>query len=254
MKYFEFGQENEKTLLLLHGVFTTWKTSFEKLIEIAKEEYHVIAVAYDGFNPDEPEVDADITGVISEAKKITEYLVEKFDGKVDIILGESLGGMVMTEILLDPRITVHTAIADGFTIMEYPNFKHDIFKRMVAGSIAGIMQSVFKMNKKMLAKIVGLKDEEELNQMLYTNVSKATIYNMEYSMMPYRYKFEAFNLSDTYLWHGEKEPGLKKVLKISKEKYHFQHKIFAEKGHGSLLLEPEKLLEEINDAYAGYII
>ena len=157
MKYFEFGQENEKTLLLLHGVFTTWKTSFEKLIEIAKEEYHVIAVAYDGFNPDEPEVDADITGVISEAKKITEYLVEKFDGKVDIILGESLGGMVMTEILLDPRITVHTAIADGFTIMEYPNFKHDIFKRMVAGSIAGIMQSVFKMNKKMLAKIVVLR-------------------------------------------------------------------------------------------------
>ena len=32
-------------------------------------------------------------------------------------------------------------------------------------------------------------------------------------MMPYRYKYEAFNRSDSYIWHGEKEPGVKHVLK-----------------------------------------
>lgn len=237
-------------LVLLHGVYTTWKTSFADFIEVAKNEYHIIAVAYDGFNPDEPNVDA--VSVIDEAKQLTEYLVGKFDGKVDIILGESLGGMVMTEVLLDSRICIHTAIADGFTIIEYPNFKSDFPKRMISSAIAGVMGAVFKMNKATLAKIVGLKDDAELDKMLYSNVSKQTMYNMEYYMFGYRYKYEAFNLSDTYLLHGEKEPGLKKVLKLPRDKYHFQHKIFPGLGHGSLLLEPEKLLEEVNLAYAGY--
>lgn len=49
MKFHEFGIENEKTLVLLHGVDTTWKISFGKFIELAQKEYHIIAVADDGF-------------------------------------------------------------------------------------------------------------------------------------------------------------------------------------------------------------
>ena len=72
-------------------------------------------------------------------------------------------------------------------------------------------------------------------------------------MMPYRYKYEAFNLSDSYIWHGEKEPGLKQVLKkVDRTKYRFAHKIFLDRGHGSLLLEPERLLHEVDLAYKGY--
>lgn len=251
MKFFEFGAENEKTLILLHGVDTTWKISFGKFIDLAQSEFHVVAVAEDGFNPDEPEVDA--VSVIEEARKVTEYLVEKFDGKIDIIVGQSWGGMVMTEILLDPRISVHTAIADGFTILEYPNFKHDIFKRMLSGAIASIEYFAFqKVNKKLLARLVGLNSAEELNEMLYTGMSQKTLYNLEYCMMPYRYKYEAFNRSDTYLWHGEKEPGLKQVRKkVDRKIYHFTHKVFPGWGHGSLLLQPERLLEEVKMAYSG---
>ena len=86
--------------------------SFEKFIAVAEKKYHIIAVAEDGFNTDEPEVNA--TSVINEAHKITEYLVEHFGGKIDIILGESLGGMIMTEILLDPRISVQLQTASQY--------------------------------------------------------------------------------------------------------------------------------------------
>ena len=134
MKYFEFGKQNELTLLLLHGALTTWQLSFMPFIKAAESEFHIIAVAEDGFNTDEPQTDA--VSVIAEAEKITEYLVENFGGRIDIILGESLGGMIMTEILLDPRISVLTAIADGFTILEYPHFRHDLPKRLTAGAIA----------------------------------------------------------------------------------------------------------------------
>ena len=246
MKYFEFGQENAVTILLLHGVDTTWRMSFEKFIEIAKEKYHIIAVAEDGFNPDEPETDA--TSVIDEARKITEYIVENYSGRIDIILGESLGGMIMTEIMLDPRVKVHTAIADGFTILEYPAFRHDLPKRMLSGFFAKAELFAFR-HMGFFNKILG----EDMTSMLYRDASKTTLYNLEYSMMPYRYKYEAFNLSDTYLWHGEKEPGLRHVRKkVDRSKYRFKHKIFKNRGHGSLLLEPERLLHEVELAYIGY--
>ena len=246
MKYFEFGKENDITLLLLHGAATTWQLSFMPFIEAAKSKYHIIAVAEDGFNTDEPKTDA--VSVIAEAKKITEYLVENFNGRVDIILGESLGGMIMTEILLDPRITVHTAIADGFTILEYPLFKHKLPKRIFAGVIACAELFAFR-HMGLVSKILG----EDIDSMIYKNASWATIYNLEYSMMPYRYKYEAFDLSDSYIWHGEKEPGLLHVLKkIDRDKYHFKHMVFNGKGHGSLLLEPKRLMHEIERAYNGY--
>lgn len=246
MKFFEFGKENDTTLLLLHGVNTTWQLSFKQFIELAKYKYHIIAVAEDGFNTDEPYVDA--ISVVDEAKKISDYIVANFDGKIDIILGESLGVMIMTEILLDPRITVHTAIGDGYTILEYPNFGLDIIKRLFAHTIAGLERFAFN-HMNLLNWALG----EDVKSMLYTKASKATLYNLEYSMMPYRYKYEALNLSDSYLWHGEKEIGLKQVLKkIDKSKYHFTHKVFKGRGHGSLLLEPDRLLKEVDKAYKGY--
>ena len=246
MKYFEFGTENKTTLLLLHGADTTWQLSFMPFIEVAKKKCHIIAVAEDGFNTDEPHVDG--TSVIDEAHKITEWLVEHFDGKIDIILGESLGGMIMTEILLDPRIKVHTAIADGFTILEYPDFRHDLPKRMVAEILADVELFAFR-HMGLFNRILG----EDIDSMIYKQTSKTTLYNLEYSMMPYRYKYEAFNLSDSYIWHGEKEPGFRQVLKkMDHSVYRFKHKVFLNRGHGSLLLEPERLLREVALAYRGY--
>ncbi len=246
MKYFEFGKENDITLLLLHGAATTWQLSFMPLIEAAKEKYHIIAVAEDGFNTDEPEVDA--VSVTEEAKKITEYLVENLGGKIDIILGESLGGMIMTEILLDHRISVHTAIADGFTILEYPSFRYELPKRITAGAITAVELFAFR-HMGLFSRLLG----EDIDSMIYKNASRKTLYSLEYSMMPYRYKYEAFNLSDSYIWHGEKEPGLGHVLKkIDRSRYRFKHMVFKGKGHGSLLLEPKRLLREIERAYKGY--
>ena len=154
----------------------------------------------------------------------------------------------MTEILLDPRISVHTAIADGFTILEYPPFVHELPKKLFASAITEVELFAFR-HMGLFNMILG----EDIDAMIYKEASKKTLYNLEYSMMPYRYKYEAFNLADSYIWHGEKEPGLKHVLKkVDRTKYHFKHKVFMNRGHGSLLKEPERLLREINKAYAGY--
>jgi hypothetical protein len=77
----------------------------------------------------------------------------------------------MTEILLDERISVHTAIADGFTILEYPSFRHDLPKRIVATVLADIELFAFK-HMSLFNKILG----EDIDLMIYKEtVKKDTI-------------------------------------------------------------------------------
>ena len=49
MKYFEFGKENEELMVLLHGGGTSYLGVLPTAKKIA-EKYHVILLAYDGFN------------------------------------------------------------------------------------------------------------------------------------------------------------------------------------------------------------
>lgn len=51
----------------------------------------------------------------------------------------------------------------------------DKFKRILSGAIASIEYfALKKVNKKLLARLVGLNSVEELNEMLYTGMSKKT--------------------------------------------------------------------------------
>lgn len=54
MKCFEFGQENPELMVMLHG----GGTSYLGMLPTAQgmgRVYHVVLVAYDGFNPSEPD-------------------------------------------------------------------------------------------------------------------------------------------------------------------------------------------------------
>ena len=56
MKYFEFGKENKELMVLLHGGGTSYLGVLPTAKKIA-EKYHVVLLAYDGFNPSEPETE-----------------------------------------------------------------------------------------------------------------------------------------------------------------------------------------------------
>ena len=50
MKYFEFGRENPELMVMLHGGGICYRGAIPVAQELAKV-YHVVLVAYDGFNP-----------------------------------------------------------------------------------------------------------------------------------------------------------------------------------------------------------
>jgi pimeloyl-ACP methyl ester carboxylesterase len=248
MKFFEFGQENKKTLLLLCGWSINWRGAMP-VVDALKKQYHVIVEAYDGFNPDEPQTT--FKSVVNEGRAAADYIADHFVGKLDIIYGVSLGGMVMTEILLDKRITVHTAIADGFMIKEF-RYKKETTKKFAAGFISGLGYALMVRHRALLgviAKSTG-RTKEQLDTVIYKDASRESYFNGEYMLMDYRYKYEAFAKSDFYIWHSNMEKtSIKKVKRLKERGYPFTHWIFNDVGHGGFAQQPERLINEINRAY-----
>ena len=120
MKYFEFGQEHPELMVMLHGGGTSYRGMLPTAQVMAKV-YHVVLVAYDGFNPDEPETE--FRSPMDEAKRLGDHLAERYGGKIDILYGISYGCRILMEVLADPRLTVTTTIADGMGLKDYPNIR-----------------------------------------------------------------------------------------------------------------------------------
>lgn len=74
MKYFEFGREHPELMVMLHGGGTSYRGMLPTAQEMGRV-YHVILVAYDGFNPDEPETE--FQSPMDEAKRLGDYLAER---------------------------------------------------------------------------------------------------------------------------------------------------------------------------------
>ena len=110
MKYFEFGQEHSELMVMLHGGGVSYLGMLPTAKKLA-ERYHVVLVAYDGFNPGEPETE--FVSPMDEARRLGDYVVEHYGGKIDILYGISYGCRVLMEVLADKRLTVTTTITDG---------------------------------------------------------------------------------------------------------------------------------------------
>ena len=138
MKFFEFGKENDRTLMIECGYLAKWYPGLMPFIDEAKNKYHVIVQVYDGFNDDEP--DKVFHSIMDEAQSAADFIVDKLGGKLDILYGISLGGMVSNEILMDERIKVHTFIADGYTIMPMPTFKSEKVEFIKSDNLPNIVK------------------------------------------------------------------------------------------------------------------
>ncbi len=250
MKFFEFGKEQEKTLLIESGYLAKWHPGLMPFVEEASKHFHVIVQAYDGFNSEEP--DRVFCSIMEEARMAADYIVREFEGKLDVLYGISLGGMVGNEILMDDRVRVHTFIADGYTIMPMPTFRFKCFEKLYIKGYSALIYSVLTKHQGFLAKALG-RTTESIRESLYTEVSHKSIENSVISEIGYRYKFESFNKTDSYVFHGSAERGAaRKVHKLLRKGIRFTHKMFKNTGHAELVHKnPERLISLIERAYDG---
>ncbi len=248
MKFFEFGKEHDRTLMIECGYLAKWYPGLMPFVDEASKYYHVIVQAYDGFNDNEP--DKVFHSITEEAQLAVDYIVRELSGRVDILYGISLGGMVGNEIIMDGRVNVHTFIADGYTIMPMPIFRSKIIEKIYIKGYSALIHSALTKHQGLLAKILG-RTKESISESLYTKVSRESIENSVISEIGYRYKYESFNKTDSYVFHGSAERGTaRKVHKLLKKGIRFTHKMFRKTGHAELVHKnPKKLLTLIEKAY-----
>ena len=103
MKVYTFGNNKDKSIMLIPGTCCHWKENFEDVIPLLLEnKYFVNIVSFTGF--DESDNDT-FTSMLDETKKIEEYILNNLNGKIDLVYGCSLGGSIVG--LLIQRKIVH---------------------------------------------------------------------------------------------------------------------------------------------------
>ena len=88
MNFKTFGKEGAPPLMLIPGLGVSYEI-FLPLIDILKDKFHIIAVQVDGFTLGSY---TEFTSVDDQAIQVSNYIKEKFNGRIDIAYGLSLGG------------------------------------------------------------------------------------------------------------------------------------------------------------------
>lgn len=249
MKFNEFGKGNKTTLLLLHGMCSTWEMSFRPLIELAQKEFHIIAVAADGYDPENKEIHA--TTIEYESEQIAEYLVKHFDGKIDILYGASMGGVYTLNLLTDSRLSFGSIIVDGLTVTKLPKILVKYFRKTIANVESSLIHSLMTKHQGLIVKVLGLSGVEELRKMMYTETSKTTLFNTVYHTLVFEFDYARFEGENVYIWSGSEEKACLKTLReIQNVCPSVKVQVFSDCGHGSLLTQPKRLLSEIKKTHS----
>ncbi len=250
MKYTEFGAENEKTLMIFVGGGVYWNPAGLPFIEVAEKYYHIIMVAYDGFNGDEREKEAPQEHIYEhEAMCAIQYIKEKFNGKIDVMYGCSAGAWILTEVLHSGQVQVKTAIVDGMDMKSFPKWWR--------GNISNLMASIIYKSvtdPKFATKVTG-QSWEELEKKICTWVTKDTYQRLCAANCGYQIKFDAFEKADMHVWYGDKGKYDQSFRKMAKkyigENARITMKVEKNCGHGGLFAEPERMMRAIMAADQG---
>lgn len=245
MTFYEYGKENEKTLLLVHASAVMWD-SFSEVIPLLEKEFHLVIPALPGYDENNPE--EDFTSVEDIAERIEEWFAREGIQSVYGVYGLSMGGAVVIRLLANQRIHFSKVIIDaGITPYQLPW----LVTRFIALKDFLTMEIGKHMSPRTMAKMFSstdysMEDLEYAHKVLNFTSAK-TLWNTFDSCNNYGMpKKSVVTEAEVYYWYGEKEKrARKKDLKYVKE--HIQgikfHKI-PNMDHGDFLFfHPEEFSE-----------
>jgi pimeloyl-ACP methyl ester carboxylesterase len=254
MKYFEFGRENPELMVMLPGGGVCYRGAIPTAEEMAKV-YHVVLVAYDGFNPDEPETEFSTTR--HEARSLGDFVAENFGGKIDVLYGVSYGCFILMDVLSDERLTITTTIADGMPTMDYPDIKNPVLQNLYLLGLTGFAYTLIgragPIRRKIVCKMMD-RTPESFDRIVYRDATWRSWANQDRCMIGRHKDLSLFARTDMHIWHGIRSSTEKKLAKHiaawQEDGYAFTYKVFPDLGHGSLAGEHvERFSQEVQTAH-----
>lgn len=115
MKFVEFGTGNSAQIVLLHGGgLAPW--NYFAQAGLLREQYHVIIPVLDGHSGS----DRGFVSIEENARSIIGFIDERFQGKVLVMGGLSLGGQILTEILSQRPDICSYAVIESALVLPMP--------------------------------------------------------------------------------------------------------------------------------------
>lgn len=250
MKFYKYGKENGKTILLLPGNMMTHR-QYEKIVPILEKKYHVITVSFDGFDETG---ETTYTTAEKQAEKLASFVRENLNGRIDLVLSESLGGAPAAFLTRCKGLSIGGLILDGTSYWNL-GILNPIAKNTLYKIPYGI---VSKANKKgqlsmpaWLLKSMGLT-QEEINSMTHQMCLSVSAETLKATFIEgidfYNYveKWEPRTDIPIACWYGENESNMKKAVKTLKKAFpNAEEHAFAGMGHGELVMDEMRFVKEI---------
>lgn len=185
MKFYSYGKKDKPTLFLLPGTGCHWKNNFGHVLEGLSQSFYVVCVSYDGFDETEKTT---FNSILEEVKKIEDYILADFNGKITGMYGCSLGGSLVGQIVARKRVHISHAIIGSSDMDEAEGGA----TKLIAWFTVNVFYSILHKGKmprwmdKLLRKKCGEEYAEGMKHFIgseikMTFVTKESLYNQYYS-------------------------------------------------------------------------
>ena len=114
MLFHTFGNKNNKSIILIHGLLTPWQI-WEKQISVLKEKNYIIVPALDGHIEEHT---SEYISVENEAEQIEKYITEELNGTVHALCGLSMGGAIANRLFERNKVIVNNLVLDGAPLIK----------------------------------------------------------------------------------------------------------------------------------------
>ena len=125
MRFHEFGEKNNPTMILVHGMMNPWQI-WEDAADFFSREYYVIVPELDAHTEEET---SSFISLENEAEKIRKYVIENLDGKINVLCGLSMGGRIAAVLAGMPEISVDALVLDGAPLQKLPGLAKTMIKK-----------------------------------------------------------------------------------------------------------------------------
>lgn len=138
MRFIEFGKENSRALILLHGGGLGW-WSCRAIAEALEKDFHVVIPTLDGHGG----ADRSFLSIEENARAIIDYIDNEHSGKVAFIGGLSLGGQILCEMLSLRGEICEVALIESASVVPSPKWISALMKPTMDMSYPLISQKWF---------------------------------------------------------------------------------------------------------------
>ena len=247
----EFGKEHSKKILLIPGAMMCWK-QFDAVIPLLERRYHVIAVSTDGFDGTG---NTTFTMAQNSAEKLAAYIKENLDGNVQLVFGESFGSATAAMLFENKTVRTDSLILSGPQYMNLGPLTNALAYIIPRNQyrLLGKMKNAKEASRMpLLMRLFMRSSDDKLREMfakMPENISFETLDNCTKEAMRLYAQIERFGRdpdAKVAVWHGAKEPNMKKAINKLKTIYpNLQIRSFKGLGHGEVLGYPKYAAREI---------